>query len=120
MATIKEHSNKSSMMKRRSRYVQGGVTTLLKKRLGWWERFDNIAKNDITDIEVYITTDYANRPDLIAVDYYDDAQLAWIVLQYNDIVDIKDELIPGATITIPSKQRVYYSILTHSIKVQPK
>jgi hypothetical protein len=77
-------------------------------------------KDDITDIRVYITSDYANRPDLIASDYYDDAQLAWIVLQYNAIVDVKEVLIPGMTITIPSKQRVYYSILTHSIRPHPK
>jgi hypothetical protein len=115
---IKEYQNKSSVLKRRSRYIQGGVTVLNKKRLGWWEQYIDIPRDDITDIKLYITSDYANRPDLIASDYYDDALLAWIILQYNKIVDVKDELVAGTHITIPSKHRVYYSILTHSVRVQ--
>jgi hypothetical protein len=115
---IKEYQNKSSVLKRRSRYIQGGTTELKKKRLGWWEQNIGIPRDDITDIPIDITPDYAGRPDLIAADYYEDALLAWIVLQYNSIVDSKDELIPGARITIPSKQRVYYSILTNSVRVQ--
>lgn len=118
MAKIKEHANKSSVLKTKSRYVQGGETDLKKKRLGWWERYTDIPRDDATDITINVTPGYANRPDLIAFDYYSNANLAWIVLQYNDIIDIKEELIAGKTITIPSKQRVYFSIMTHATRVQ--
>jgi hypothetical protein len=116
--SIKEYPNKSSALKRKSRYVQGGTTELKRKRLGWWERDIDIPKDDITDIELTIGGKYTNRPDLVAHDYYRDATLAWIVLQYNDIVDVKDEFVTGKTITIPSADRVYFEILTSSVKVQ--
>lgn len=115
---IKQYSRKSSVLKTKSRYVHGGDTDVFKKRLGWWERFLDIEKNHVSDIEVLITPKYANRPDLIAYDYYKDAMLLWVVLQYNDIVDIKEELKEGVTITIPSASRVNYTILTKPLKFQ--
>lgn len=115
---IKEFRNKSSVLKPHSRYVQGGETVVYKKRLGWWEQYLDIKRNDVTDITVTITSRYANRPDLIAYDYYENALLAWIVLQYNNIVDAKEELTLGKTITIPSAARVYYDIMVHSTNVQ--
>lgn len=118
MATIKEYPDKSSVLKRKSRYIQGGETDLKKKKLGWWERFIDIPQDDITDIIIDVTPDYANRPDLIAFDHYRDANLAWIILQYNNIIDVKEELVAGTTITIPSQQRVYYSIMSHATRVQ--
>lgn len=116
--SIIEHKNKSSILKHKSRYVQGGDTTVYKKKLGWWERNLKIPHDYISDIEVYITTQYANRPDLIAHAYYGDTSLSWIILQYNNIVDITTELSAGKHITIPSRDRVYYDILVNSIKVQ--
>jgi hypothetical protein len=115
---IKQYPNKSSVLKRKTRYLQGGFTDLKKKRLGWWERREDIATNDVTDIVVPITSRYANRPDLIAYDYYGDAALTWIVLQYNSIVDTLTELAVGKEITIPSADRVYYSVMVNSIRVQ--
>jgi hypothetical protein len=117
MTDIKEYKSKSSVLKVKSRYVQGGDTEINKKRLGWWER-DEIPRNDVTDILITIDSRYFNRPDLIAFDYYGFAELAWIVLQYNNIVDVKDELILGKEITIPSADRVFFEILTNTIKVQ--
>lgn len=115
---IKEYKNKSSVLKPHSRYVQGGDTVVYKKRLGWWEQDLEIERGDVTDIEITISSRYLNRPDLIAYDYYNNALLAWVVLQYNDIIDVKEELTLGKTITIPSKSRVYYDILTKSTKTQ--
>lgn len=115
---VKQYQNKSSVLKSYTRYVQGGNTTVYKKRLGWWERFTDIEKPHVTDIEVTITSEYLNRPDLIAFDYYGNTNLLWIILQYNDIVDIKEELTTGAIITIPTKDRVLYSISIHQTKFQ--
>ena len=114
---MKEFRNKSSVLKPNSRYLQGGVTDINKKRLGWWERFI-FEKNDVTDIKVYISGRYAQRPDLVAYDYYGNAKLEWIVLQYNDMVDTLEEFTAGKTISIPSRDRVYFDILTNPIRVQ--
>lgn len=115
---VKEYQHKSSVLKRKSRYVQGGKTELKRKRLGWWERNIDIPKNDVTDILVPISGKYVNRPDLISFDYYGDATLVWIILQYNDIIDVKEELTIGTEITIPSRDRVYYEIMVNSVTVQ--
>lgn len=115
---IKEFRNKSSVLKSSSRYIQGGDTTVNEKTLGWWERFLDIQR-DVTDIDITIDKKYAGRPDLIAYDFYNKASLAWVVLQYNNIVDVTAELIPGKKITIPSKSRLFFGILTHSTKAQP-
>lgn len=115
---IKQHANKSSVQKPKTRYIQGGTTDVYKKRLGWWERDITIEKNQITDIEVIIDSKYQNRPDIIAYEYYGDPTLAWIILQYNNIIDTKEELISGKVITIPSRDRVYFDIMINPIIIQ--
>lgn len=114
---IVTYQNKSSVLKRRSRYVQGGDTIVRKKRLGWWERYPNIEPDYITDVPVYLDPSLAGRADLIAEKIYGDSSLEWIVLQFNNIVDTIEELAVGKTITIPSKDRVFFSILVHNIKI---
>jgi hypothetical protein len=118
--TVKEYPNKSSVLKNKSRYIQGGKTDINIKRLGWWERFIDIETDQVSDITIVIDTKYDNRPDLIAHDYYKNANLAWIVLQYNNIVDIKEEFIKGKIITIPSFNRVFYDILVNSVIMQER
>ena len=115
---VKTYSNKSSVLKRRSRYIQGGDTVVNKKKLGWWERDIDIERDDVTDIQVYIEPKYEGRADLIAYSVYGDPTLEWLVLQYNNIVDTVEELVVGVTITIPSRDRVFFEILTNSTKVQ--
>lgn len=94
-----------------SRYVQGGVTDVYNNRLGWWEAFTISPAAD--DISLTLDSKYNTRPDLLAYDMYGKSILMWIVLQYNNIVDINEEFITGATITIPSKSRVFSSILVN-------
>jgi len=45
MAIFKEFTDKSSVLNRISRYVQGGKSDIRKKKVGWWERRTDI-KND--------------------------------------------------------------------------
>lgn len=112
-----DFENNSSVLNSRSRMLQGGETDINKKRLGWWERFI-LEKDRPSDIRVFISNRYARRPDLVAFDYYGNAKLEWIVLQYNDIVDTLEEFTAGKTIMIPSRDRVYFDILTNPVRVQ--
>jgi hypothetical protein len=102
-----------STNKRRSRYTQGGSTDVFPDRLGWWER-RTIRQRDDDNFRT-ITGQEAGRPDLIAFNAYGDASLAWLVLQYNNIVDNVVELAEGTEIRLPPKERVSLSILTGSV-----
>lgn len=102
----------SSTQSRIGRYKQGGTTDILPSRLGWWER--RAFSSSFDDITVKITPTYISRPDLIAFDVYGRANLMWVVLQYNNIVDIHEELVEGRTIKLPSVRRLQTEILTKS------
>jgi len=102
----------SSVNNKNSRYVQGGETITKNTRLGWWEPYDFERRQD--DQDFYVTGKYVGRPDLIAYDMWGQAQLAWLVLQYNNIVDITEELVEGVDLVLPSQRRVSTSILTKS------
>ena len=102
----------NSTERRNSRYTQGGVTDIFPDRLGWWER--RIIRQRDDDIFHTITSQEAGRADLIAFNQYGDANLDWLVLQYNNIVDNVVELTEGAEIRLPPKDRVSLSILSGS------
>lgn len=90
---------------RNSRYVQGGDTVVYPNRLGWWER--RIFDQESDDIQITdLAMQYHKRPDLLAYDIYGNALLAWLVLQYNNIVDINEEFVAGASLRLPSVERV--------------
>ena len=109
---MKQFNNKSSVLKKHTRYTHGGETTVLTKRLGWWERDISLLEKNTSDITLTISKRYANRPDLISYDYYGTPKLFWIILMYNSIVDAKEELKEGSEIQIPSKARVNYEFLS--------
>ncbi len=94
-----------------SRYVQGGLTDVFVNRTGWWDGYQLTTAAD--DITLVLTPRYHRRPDLLAFDMYGKSTLMWLVLQYNLIVDINTEFVIGATVTLPSKSRVFSSILTY-------
>ena len=102
----------SSVDNKSSRYVHGGDTTVLQNRLGWWERI--LFESSQDDQEFLVTGKYVGRPDLIAFDMWGKATYAWIVLQYNHIVDITEELVEGIVLVLPSQRRVVTSITTKS------
>ena len=86
------------------RYVQGGSTVKFPKRIGWWERKE--LPVDTSDVAITITTRYHKRPDLLAFDAYGSSRLAWLVLQFNNIVDLNEEFVAGKVIKLPTKSRV--------------
>ena len=73
----------SSVNKKNSRYVQGGTTTTFPRRLGFWERLVMLRDDD--DLFHTITNRQDRRPDVIASDIYGKPDLAWVVLQFNNI-----------------------------------
>ena len=104
MSGFKLYTNKSSFQKRRSRMLNGGDTEVKGNKLGWWER-KPLPRDDATDITFEIDEEYSKRPHLVAFDFYGLVSLTWLVLQYNNIVDIEEEFVRGKTITIPSRSR---------------
>lgn len=91
------------------RYVQGGLTDSFNSRLGWWERTPFAFRTD--DIFTHVRPGENARPWLISFRVYNQDGLGWLVLQYNNIVDINEELVPGTRIRLPHPSRVSLSIL---------
>ena len=100
-----------------SRYVQGGLTDRYNNRLGWWER--RTLEHRIDDIQFVVTSGFAGRPDLIASMVYGQDKYAWIVLQYNNIVDIATELVPGKELLLPAVNRLMLDILNQPVGGKP-
>lgn len=93
--------------------MQGGTTEKYSKRIGWWERAPLARRSD--DIH-YVIADYqARRPDLVAKDVYGQVRLAWLVLQYNNIVDIETEFVAGKELLLPTQRRVIAEITTRPV-----
>lgn len=95
---------------RSSRYTQGGVVDRYSKRLGWWER--RVIAKSYDDLQVTVQPREAGRPDLIAYRLYGKANLAWLILQFNSIIDPETELRPGTVLLAPTPQRVLMGIVT--------
>ena len=92
----------------RSRYVQGGQTERYPTRLGWWTR-RTLPTSD-TDIQVTIDVRTHQRPWVVAYDVYGSEELEWVVLQYNNILDVTEEFVFGRTIILPTAQRLKLEI----------
>lgn len=106
MATVPVRSDQQSQ----GRYVQGGTVELKGKRLGWWER--KIFATSPTDVAYTITAKYARRPDLLAFDFYGQANLQWVIMQYNSVSDLNEDFTVGMIIALPTKSRLFGELLT--------
>lgn len=98
------YTDKSSLDVKDSRLVMGGTTTKTGIFLGYWEKKE-IPREPDTDITFSVTNDYAYRADKIAYKLYGRSDLEWIILQYNNIIDIMEELKSGVVLTVPSADR---------------
>lgn len=101
----------------KSRYTQGGLTDRYPNRLGWWERRE-IPKDD-SDITLIITSAEDRRPDLIAFNMYGQPGLMWVVLQFNNIVDVETELTTGTEIRLPTQRRLMMDVMNQSTGGNP-
>ncbi len=93
-----------------SRYTQGGEADIYPTRVGWFEK--RLLEKDDTDTFIEIRPEEVGRPDIIAYNVYKRANLAWVVLQFNNIVDTETELTAGKTIRLPSLRRLTLDILS--------
>lgn len=110
--------DKTSLAKRFSRMLNGGDTSRKGNKLGWWER-RQIERDTFSDILFELQARHVNRPDLVAFEVYGNAQLTWLVLQYNNIVDIELEFLAGKVITLPSPNRTFSNIVTENPEREP-
>lgn len=110
MAFTIDGINNDSTENRNSRYVQGGLTDIYNNRLGWWEKRKIKEQDD--DFLLAVLEHEAGRPDLISQRVYGKAIYAWLVLQYNNIVDPETELVSGAVIRMPTQTRLVLDIIT--------
>jgi len=94
----------NSVLKRTTRYVSGGQTEVNSLGLEWWERIN--IERAIDDQLFIIDETTAGRLDRIAHEYLGDSRLWWIIAQFNNILDVHEEVVVGAEIYIPSKERV--------------
>lgn len=106
---FKEYKNKKSTNRRNSRYVQGGTIEESSNRIGWWERRTLLPSPK--ERTVTITPETQNRPDIIANKYLGNSEYEWIILQYNNIIDINEEFDIGAVIKIPDSLYVQTMVL---------
>jgi len=102
-----------STNRRRSRYVQGGVTELKANKLGFWDK--KKLPKDNTDQLYTISSKYSKKPWLLAHDKYGDVQLMWFILQYNTILDIETEFVAGKVISLPTTSRLKIDLLSRSV-----
>lgn len=105
--------NKNSLSKKYTRMLNGGETEIKGNKLGWWER-KPFEKNISTDYIVTIPEIYDKRPDLMAYQVYGKPELFWLVLQYNDIVDIEEEFVSGKEIILPSRIRTLSGLVNNN------
>jgi hypothetical protein len=91
-------------MNKNSRYTLGGVTEVSPGFYEWWER--QIYQKDPSDIVYIMEKKYENRPDLLAHLFYEDSKLWWLICQYNNILDVANELIMGKLLYIPDINRI--------------
>lgn len=110
MAFKANENTTNSVDNRNSRYVQGGDTNRLNNRLGWWERRTFTRQDD--DIRIVIEQNEGKRPDLISYRIYGKAIYAWLILEYNNIVDVETEMLPGKELFLPTQQRLILDIIT--------
>lgn len=93
-----------------SRYTNGQVTKnrsgqsflILRKPL-------NLVEAD-GDVLVQVTQDLEKRPDLIASKAYGNPDLAWVIIEFNNIRDPFSEIKAGMLIRIPELNRVLEAI----------
>lgn len=88
----------------RGRYKMGGTTTVVNGQIRWWER--KIFKQNVDDLVFTLPKKYEGRPDLLAHDVYGTYMLSWLVLQFNNIIDVQNEFVSGVKLRLPTSARV--------------
>jgi hypothetical protein len=109
-SAFKPYTNKSALDNKRGRYYVGGDTDVFANRLGWWERDLTILVHAVDDLQYLITKPVEFKPNLVSFDVYKTTALEWLVLLYNNIVDVNEEFTAGTTIQLPSPARALWQL----------
>ena len=104
----------NSAFRFKSRYVQGGTTERYPNRLAWWNR--RVLEYADDDVYIEVLPEEAGLPHKISYRVYNDktGELAWLIMQYNNIVDELEELKTGVVLRLPSPARVMQAIMSQS------
>lgn len=113
----------NSVYTKNSRYIHGGDTEVDGKFIEWWDR--KKFPFDSSDVFYKLEKTYEGRPDKLASVFYGDSSVWWLILQYNNILDLNEEFVAGVELRMPTKDRLQRSMLTGksggipSTKIQP-
>lgn len=86
------------------RYVLGGVTEVSSHAIEWWEK--KLVLKDPGDLLYTLEEQYVTRLWLLADALYNDPELEWVILQYNDILDPELELVAGLQLILPTIEKI--------------
>lgn len=100
----------NSVFTKNSRYTHGGTTELDGKFLEWWDR--KTFPLDESDMFLTLEKTFEGRPDKLASVMYNDSSVWWLILQYNNILDINEEFVAGVQLRLPTKDRLQKDMLT--------
>jgi hypothetical protein len=102
--TIRVSSNKNSTYNTKTgRYVLGGVTET-SWALEWWNRVSLVT--DQSDLIYFVEKIYESQPRKLALLFYGDEELWWVICQYNGLLDPVSDLIEGKQLLIPMFDRI--------------
>jgi hypothetical protein len=59
-----------------------------------------------TDSDILIVTEEEDRLDLLANQFYGNAELWWVIATYNNLTDIDTKLEPGLQLRIPNRSSI--------------
>ena len=105
------YQNKSSLDQPNCRLVRGGTAELDGNFVGYWTKL-NLPRDPVTDQKFTITKDFEFRADKISYVLYGTDYYQWLVLEYNNIVDIIEELAVGNVLIVPSYNRTLYNLVS--------
>ncbi len=101
---IEESTNKSIHSRYDSKIrLRLANNTLVIRNLKEDDLVAKLTNNDLLHRVVFME---AKRPDLIALHYYGDARLYWVILGANDLRE-RDQLVEGMLIRIPAINSLY-------------
>ena len=88
----------------KTRYDFGGTVEQTTIGAGLWTRREFEHRAD--DVPIVLTEHTRTHMNIITYKLYGDDSLGWLVMQYNNIIDPVEELVPGRTIVMPHPSRI--------------
>jgi hypothetical protein len=90
---------------KKTRYAVGGTTEYNSVGTGFWTRETLPRRAD--DSFVVLTEQTAKRLGIVSHQFFGRDTLAWLILQYNNIIEPVEELYPGRVLAIPNPSRIF-------------